>query len=121
VAAFAVTRDSSTVSESIGIPPQDNAGASITIGTQSADDSTEVYTFSWSNSGMPTGTTFDLTYTTTTTAGVIEQGTINGATSPENVTSGYNIGSTPRYQMTITAIKSGTLVLSKSRSGTFLT
>jgi hypothetical protein len=121
VAAFAVTRDSSTVSESIGIPPRDNAGASITIGTQSADDTTEIYTFSWSSSGMPTGTTFDLTYTTTTTAGVIEQGTINGATSPENVTSGYNIGSTPRYQMTITAIKSGTLVLSKSRSGTFLT
>jgi hypothetical protein len=121
VAAFAVTRDSSTVSESIGVPPRDNAGASITIGTQSADDTTEVYTFSWSSSGMPTGTTFDLTYTTTTTAGTVEQGTINGATSPENVTSGYNIGATPRYQMTLTAIKSGTLVLSKSRSGTFLT
>lgn len=121
VAAFAVTRDSSTVSESIGVPPRDNAGASITIGTQSADDITEIYTFSWSSSGLPTGTTFDLTYTTTTTAGVIEQGTINGATSPTNVTSGYNIGSSPRYQMTITAIKSGTLVLSKSRSGTFTT
>lgn len=121
VAAFAVTRDSSTVSESIGIPPRDNAGASITIGTQSADDTTEVYTFSWSSSGMPTGTTFDLTYTTTTTAGVVEQGTLNSVTSPQNITSGYNIGSSPRYQMTITAIKSGTLVLSKSRSGTFTT
>jgi hypothetical protein len=70
---------------------------------------------------MPTGTTFDLTYTVTTTAGVVEQGTLNNQTSPINVSSGYAIGSNPKYQMTVTAIKSGTLVLVKSRSGTFLT
>jgi len=119
--ALAVTRDGSTVSETINVPPKDNAGATITIGTQSADDTTNVYTFTFSTSGMPTGTTFDLTYTTTTTAGVIEQGTLNNQTSPINVSSGYAIGSNPTYQMTITAIKSGTLVLVKSRSGTFLT
>jgi hypothetical protein len=119
--ALSVTRDGSTVSETINVPPKDNAGATITIGTQSADDTTNVYTFTFSTSGMPTGTTFDLTYTTTTTAGVIEQGTLNNQTSPINVSSGYAIGSNPTYQMTITAIKSGTLVLVKSRSGTFLT
>ena len=121
IAALSVTKDASTTSESINVPPKDNAGATITIGTQSADDTTDVYTFTFSTSGMPTGTTFDLTYTTTTTAGVIEQGTLNNQTSPINVSSGYAIGSSPTYQMTITAIKSGTLVLVKSRSGTFLT
>lgn len=121
VVALAVTRDGSTVSETINVPPKDNAGATITIGTQSANSTTNVYTFTFSTSGMPTGTTFDLTYTTTTTAGVIEQGTLNNQTSPINVTSGFTIGSNPKYQMTITAIKSGTLVLVKSRSGTFLT
>jgi len=121
VVALAVTRDGSTVSETINVPPKDNAGATITIGTQSANSTTNVYTFTFSTSGMPTGTTFDLTYTTTTTAGVIEQGTLNNQTSPINVTSGFSIGSNPKYQMTITAIKSGTLVLVKSRSGTFLT
>jgi hypothetical protein len=69
---------------------------------------------------MPTGTTYDLTYTTTTTSGVIEQGTLNSQTSPVNVVSGFSIGLNPTYQFTITAIKSGTLVLTKSRSGTFL-
>jgi hypothetical protein len=119
--ALAVTRDGSTVSETINVPPKDNANATITIGTQSADDVTNIYTFTFSTSGMPTGTTFDLTYTTTTTAGVVEQGTLNNQTSPINVSSGYAIGSNPKYQMTVTAIKSGTLVLVKSRSGTFLT
>lgn len=121
VVALSVARDGSTVSETVNVPPQDNANASITIGTQTADDTTNIYTFSWSSSGMPTGTTFDLTYTTTTTSGVIEQGTLNSQTSPVNVTSGYSIGVNPTYQMTITAIKSGTLVLVKSRSGTFTT
>ena len=120
VAAFAVTKDSATVSESVNVPPKDNANATITIGTQTADDVTNTYTFSWSTSGMPTGTTFDLTYTTTTTAGVVEQGTLNNQTSPVSVVSGYSIGLNPKYQMTVTAIKSGTLLLSKSRSGTFL-
>jgi hypothetical protein len=120
VAAFAVTKDSATVSESVNVPPKDNANATITIGTQTADDVTNTYTFSWSTSGMPTGTTFDLTYTTTTTAGVVEQGTLNNQTSPVSVVSGYSIGLDPKYQMTVTAITSGTLLLSKSRSGTFL-
>lgn len=121
VAAFAVTKDSVTVSESVNVPPKDNANASITIGTQSANSTTNVYTFSWSTSGMPTGTTYDLTYTTTTTTGTVEQGTLNNQTSPVDVTSGFTIGANPKYQMTVTAIASGTLVLVKSRSGTFVT
>jgi hypothetical protein len=121
IVALSATRSGSTVSETVNVPPKDNAGATITIGTQSADQPSNLYTFTWSTSGMPTGTTYDLTYTTTTTAGDVEQGTLNNQTSPVNVYSGYSIGSSPRYQMTVTAIKSGTLVLVKSRSGTFFT
>ncbi len=121
VAAFSVTKDNVTVSESVNIPAKDTSGASITIGTQTADDTTNIYTFTWTPSGFPTGTTYDLIYTTTTTAGVIEQGTLNSQTSPVDVTSGYTIGANPTYQMTINAIKDGTLILTKSRSGTFLT
>jgi hypothetical protein len=119
--ALSVARDGSTVSESINVPPKDNANATITIGTQTANDITDTYTFTWSTTGMPAGTTYDLTYTTTTTSGVVEQGTLNNQTSPVNVVSGNAIGTSPKYQMTITAIKSGTLILTKSRSGTFLT
>jgi hypothetical protein len=121
IVALSAARSGSTVSETVNVPPKDNAGATITIGTQSADQPSNLYTFTWSTSGMPTGTTYDLTYTTTTTAGDVEQGTLNNQTSPVNVYSGYSIGSSPRYQMTVTAIKSGTLVLVKSRSGTFFT
>lgn len=121
VAAFAVTKNSITTSQSVNVPPKDNAGASITIGTQTADDVTDDYEFSWSTSGFPTGTTYNLTYTTTTTAGVIEQGSLTNQTSPVTVASGFNIGASPTYQMRIDAIKSGTLVLTASRSGTFLT
>jgi len=120
VVALSVARDGSTVSETVNVPPKDNANASITIGTQTADNVSNTYTFTWSTSGMPTGTTYDLTYTTTTTSGVVEQGTLNSQTSPVNVVSAFSIGLNPKYQMTVTAIKSGTLVLVKSRSGTFL-
>ena len=121
VAAFAVTKDSVTVSESVNVPSKDASGATLSIGTQSADDITNTYTFSWTASGFPAGTTFDLVYTTTTTAGVVEQGVLNNQTSPVNVVSGYSIGASPTYQMTVNAIKSGTLILTKSRAGTFLT
>lgn len=121
VAAFNVTKNSITVSESINVPPKDNSGASITIGVQTADDVTDDYEFSWTPSGFPSGTEYNLTYTTTTTAGVIEQGSLNNQTSPITVASGYNIGASPTYQMRIDAIKSGTLILTQSRSGTFTT
>jgi hypothetical protein len=121
VAAFNVTKNSITVSESINVPPKDNSGASITIGVQTADDPTDTYEFSWTPSGFPSGTEYNLTYTTITTAGVIEQGSLANQTSPVSVVSGSNIGATPKYQMRIDAVKSGTLILTASRSGTFVT
>jgi len=121
VAAFSVTKDSVTTSESVNILAKDITSASITIGTQSADDATNVYTFTWTGAGFPTGTTYDLQYRTVTTGGDVEEGYLTGQTSPVNVTSGYTIGVNPTYQMTVTALNSNTVLMTRSRSGTFLT
>jgi hypothetical protein len=121
VAAFAVTKTGVTVSESVNVPPKDSSSATLTIGNQTADDVTDDYEFSWTASGFPTGTTYDLLWTATTTAGVTERGYDDNATSPVTVASGYNIGASPTYSMTVTAIKNGVVILSKSRTGTFLT
>ena len=121
VASFSVLKDGITISETVNIPAKDTSGASLTIGTQNANSTTNVYTFTWTATGFPTGTTYDLIYTTTTTAGVVEQGVLNNQTSPVNVTSGFSIGANPKYQMTVNAILNGTLILTKSRAGTFLT
>ena len=121
VAAFNVTKDSVTTSESVNVPAKDITSASITIGTQSADDATNIYTFAWTPSGFPSGTTYDLQYRTVTTGGDVEEGYLTGQTSPVNVTSGYTIGINPTYQMTVTALNSNTVLMTRSRSGTFLT
>lgn len=121
VAAFKVTKDGSTVGESVTVPAKDVTSASITIGTQSADDATNVYTFTWTPSGFPTGTTYDLLYRTVTTTGDVEEGYLTGQTSPVNVTSGHTIGANPTYQMTVTALNSNSVLMQRSRSGTFLT
>lgn len=122
VAAFAVTKDTSTISESINVPPKDVTSATITIGTQTADDTTETYEFDWTTSGFPTGTTYDLNYRTVTTGGDVEEGYFTGLTATnQNVVSGFNIGANPTYQMTVSAVLSGAVLMSRSRTGTFLT
>jgi hypothetical protein len=122
VAAFSVTRDGVTVSESVNIPPLDVTSASITIGTQTADDTTETYEFDWTTSGFPTGTTYDLNYRTVTTGGDVEEGYFTGLTvTNQDVVSGFNIGANPTYQMTVSAVLSGAVLMSRSRTGTFLT
>jgi hypothetical protein len=122
VAAFSVLRDSSTTSESVNIPPKDITSASIIIGTQNADDTTETYEFDWTTSGFPSGTTYDLNYRTITTAGNVEEGYFTGLTvTNQDVVSGFNIGASPTYQMTVSAVLSGSVLMSRSRTGTFLT
>lgn len=122
VAALSVTKDSITISESINVPPKDITSASLSIPTQTADDTTETYEFDWTASGFPTGTTYDLNYRTVTTNGDVEEGFFTGLTlTNQDVTSGYNIGANPTYQMTVTAVLSGSVLMSRSRTGTFLT
>jgi hypothetical protein len=122
VAAFAVTKDSVTVSESINIPPKDITSASLSIGTQTADDTTNTYEFDWTASNFPTGTTYDLNYRTVTTTGDVEEGYYSGlTTTDQDVLSGYTIGLNPTYQMTVSAVLSGAVLMSRSRTGTFLT
>lgn len=122
VAAFSVTKDSITSSESVTIPPKDITSASITIGQQLADDVTNTYEFDWSTSGFPSGTTYDLNYRTVTTTGDVEEGYFSGLTvTNQDVTSGYTIGLNPTYQMTVSAVLSGAVLMSRSRTGTFLT
>lgn len=122
VAAFAVTKDTSTVSESVNIPPKDITSASLSIGTQTADDVTNIYEFDWTASNFPTGTTYDLNYRTVTTTGDVEEGYFSGLTvTNQDVTSGYTIGANPTYQMTVSAVLSGAVLMSRSRTGTFLT
>lgn len=122
VAAFAVTKDTSTVSESVNIPPKDITSASLSIGNQTADDVTNIYEFDWTASNFPTGTTYDLNYRTVTTTGDVEEGYFSGLTiTNQDVTSGYTIGANPTYQMTVSAVLSGAVLMSRSRTGTFLT
>lgn len=122
VAAFSVAKDGSTTSESVNIPPKDITSASITIGAQQADDPTDTYEFDWTTSGFPAGITYDLNYRTVTTGGVIEEGYFTGLTlTNQDVASGSNIGANPTYQMTVSAVLSGAVLMSRSRTGTFLT
>jgi uncharacterized repeat protein (TIGR01451 family) len=122
VAAFSVSKDGSTTSESVNIPPKDITSASITIGAQQADDPTDTYEFDWTTSGFPAAITYDLNYRTVTTGGVIEEGYFTGLTlTNQDVVSGSNIGANPTYQMTVSAVLSGAVLMSRSRTGTFLT
>jgi hypothetical protein len=122
VAAFNVTRDGITISESVNVPPKDITSASLSIGTQTADDTTNTYEFDWTASNFPTGTTYDLNYRTVTTNGDVEEGYYSGlTTTDQDVLSGYTIGLNPTYQMTVSAVLSGAVLMSRSRTGTFLT
>jgi hypothetical protein len=122
VAAFSVTKDGSTISESVNIPPKDITSASMIIGTQFADDPTDTYEFDWTASGFPAGVTYDLSYRTVTTGGVIEEGYLTGLTlTNQDVVSGSNIGINPTYQMTVSAVLSNAVLMSRSRTGTFTT
>jgi hypothetical protein len=104
------------------VPPKVVTSASITIGTQTADDTTDTYEFDWTASGFPTGTTYDLNYRTVTTGGNVEEGYYTGlSVTNQDVLSGYNIGANPTYQMTVSAVLSGAVLMSRSRTGTFLT
>lgn len=119
VAALSVTRDGITLSESVNVPSKEASGATLTIPSQNADDTLDTYTFDWTATDFPTGTQYDLTYTVTASTGAIEQGTVNNASAPVTITSALDIDSDTRYQMTVNAIKSGTLILSKNASGIF--
>jgi hypothetical protein len=122
VAAFSVTKDSITSSESVTIPPKDITSASLTIGTQTADDTTNTYEFDWTASNFPASTTYDLNYRTVTTTGDVEEGYFTGLTlTNQDVVSGFTIGLNPTYQMTVSAVLSGAVLMSRSRTGTFLT
>jgi hypothetical protein len=122
VYAFKCVKNGITVSDTVIVPAVDNlSGASITIGTQNANATTNVYTFAWSSSGLPSGTTFDLVYQTTTTGGTVENGALQSQTSPVNVSSGFSIGANPKYVMTVNALLNGVLLLTRSRTGTFFT
>jgi hypothetical protein len=121
VASFKATKDSITIGESVNVPAKDATSASITIGTQNADDVTNEYEFTWTGSGFPTGTVYDLQYRTVTTNGDVEEGFLTNQTSPVTVSSGYSIGINPTYQMTVFARLSDTVLMSRFRAGTFLT
>jgi hypothetical protein len=121
VASFKVTKDGSAIGESVTVPAKDATSATITIGQQNADDVTNEYEFTWTGSGFPTGTVYDLQYRTVTTTGDVEDGFLTNQTSPVTVTSGYTIGINPTYQMTVFARLSDTVLMSRFRAGTFLT
>lgn len=120
---FTVTYNDQTSSNTVVVPPvEDNAAASFSIGAQSANDGTNVYTYSWTASDMPTGTTFNLLYEYTNTAGtLVEKGVITGATSGGTIISGGTIGSSPTYEMTVNAVKNGVVVATQSAVGIFTT
>ena len=117
---FKCVKDSQTSTNSVTVPPVANiGGASFSIGTQTADDTTDYYAYSWSASGFPTGTTFDLLYKYTATGGTVVEGTVTNATSGGTVSAGADIGGSAKYVMTVNAMLNGSVISTKSKTGTF--
>lgn len=120
---FTVTNSNQTTSNTVIVPPVDtNAAAAFSIGAQTANSGTNTYSYTWTATGMPSGTTFNLLYQYTNTAGtLVEEGVVNGATSGGTVVSGGTIGASPTYRMTVNAIKDGVVISTQFRVGTFTT
>lgn len=110
------------LSESVEDAIRPVAQGSFTIGAQTGDDATDRYYYSWTVSGHPAGTTYNLIYRYTNTAGtLVEEGTITGATSGGYVQSTGNIGTSPRYVMTVNAVNNGQVTATASKAGVFVT
>lgn len=110
------------LSESIEDAVRPDATASFSIGAQTADDGTDRYTYSWTATGHPRGTTYNLLYRYTNTAGtLVEEGTVTGATSGNYIQSSGNIGASPTYVITVDAVNAGQVIDTRSRTGTFVT
>lgn len=89
---------------------------------QTADDVTDRYYYSWTASGHPVGTTYNLVYRYINTAGTLEEaGTITGATSGGYVQSSGNVGLSPSYEVTVNAINAGQITATATRIGIFTT
>lgn len=123
VYVFYATNNDQTTSNTVVIPAiATNAAGSLSIPAQTADSGTDDYTYSWTASGQPSGTTYNLRYKYTNTAGtLVEEGVINNATSGGVVNSTGTIGANPTYVMTVDAINAGQVIVTASRTGTFVT
>ena len=110
------------LSESIEDTVRPEVTADFSIGPQTGDDATERYYYSWTATGMPLNTTYNVLYKYTNTAGtLVEEGTVTGATSGNYIQSTGNIGASPTYVITVTAMNAGQTIIAKSRTGTFVT
>jgi len=125
VYVFTVVNAEQTVNDTVVVlPAPATATPTITIGAQTADDTTDTYTYVWSTANMPGGETYSLEYEFTTTAQTItgiETGTIDPATSGGTVVAGEDIGATPTYRMTVRAFVAGDQIAMKYGEGTFTT
>jgi hypothetical protein len=124
VYTFKAVADGQTITATVNIPAvETNAAASFSIDSpQTADSGTDDYYYDWTVSGMPSGTTYNLLYKYTNTAGtLVEEGTVIGATSGGSIASTGTVGASPTYVMTVNAVNSGLVIATQSKVGIFTT
>ncbi len=121
---FKVVLNGQTVASPVNVPAvETNAAAAFEIDDpQTANATTDVYSYAWTVSGMPSGTTYNLLYRYTNTAGtLVEEGTVTNATSGGTIASAGVIGASPTYTMTVNAVNAGATIATLSKVGIFTT
>jgi len=125
VYVFTVVNAGQTFSQAVTVlPAPASAAPTITIGAQTADNTTDTYTYVWSVANMPGGQTYSLEYefqNTALTETGLETGTVNPATSGGTVVAGEDIGASPTYRMTVRAFSGGNQIAVAYGEGTFTT
>lgn len=122
VYVFSVVNSGQTTSATVTVPAVESlSGVTFSLPAQEADSGTNRYYYSWTVAGMPSGTTYNLLYRYTNTAGtLVESGTVTNATSGDYVSSTGSIGVAATYSITVDAVKSGVVIATLSRVGNFV-
>lgn len=103
-----------TTYNSITVPAQVLGTVSLSVSRPARVDNND-FTVTWSVSGMPSGTTYNIVWSVDN----VESGNQDGATSPQNIATTNSIGATPSGTATVNAIYNGTVIATGSRGGAF--
>lgn len=114
---FKATKGDQTISVEIPIPAQILGTISISISTVTFSDTNNTLDVSWSTTGMPTGTKFNVSYK--------QDGSNGTAGDAQDVTSTYQFtgvtGTTASGLVTVTAEKDGVVICAKTKGGLWTT
>lgn len=114
---FRAIKEDQTVTTELTIPPQELGTLSITVNNPLFSDGSNTLDVTWSSSGMPSGTKFNVSYK--------QNGSDGTAGAAQDVTSTYQFtgvnGATGSGIVTVEAEYNGSIIASRSRAGTWAT